>query len=156
MLSRWRAEFDAGRATVRMAARGGGRAEPVEPPRPRISFPDSLDEGEETRRGDAGAPAAPPLDAEGLRILLGEVREIAELSQARIAELETELTAAHWRADRLTEVLELAGVRRMLLRLVHPDAHPGAGEDQRRALTEASSKINAAYDLIDRAKDKKS
>jgi len=149
MLGRWRAEFDAGRAAVRAAAQGRERVEPVEPRRPRIA---EL----ETRPDIAGgAPAtlADAGDVEDLRALLGEVREIAELSQARIAELETELTATHWRADRVAEVLELPGVRRMLLRLLHPDAHAGADEEQRRALTEASGKVNAAYDLIDRAKE---
>ena len=109
----------------------------------------------ETGRGGAGgAPAASTDAAEGesLRGLLGELHQIAELSQARIAELETELTATHWRADRVAEVLQLPGVRKMLLKVTHPDSHPGADELQRRALTEASSKINAAYDLIDRDK----
>jgi hypothetical protein len=148
MLSRWRDEFNAGRAAVRAAARG---REMAGPSRTRSAEP-------ATARGNAGgAPAAPPAAGheESLRALLGEVREIAELSQTRIAELETELTATHWRADRVAEVLQLAGVRQMLLKVFHPDAHPGIDDEQRRALTEAISKINAAYDLTDRAKDQK-
>jgi hypothetical protein len=131
MLGRWREEFNAGRAAVRAGVRV---REPVDP---------------------SPAPAGTPDVAEvgSLRALLGELREIAELSQARIAELETALTAMHWRAERLADALQVPGVKKVLVRLVHPDAHPDADEDQRRALTEASSKINAAYDLIDRAKD---
>jgi len=148
MLSRWRDEINAGRTAVRTAAARGERI-------PRPSWARAAEP--ETGRGNGGRPppAAPPDagEVESLRGLLGEVREIAMQSQARISELETELTATHWRADRVVDVLELPGVRKMLLKATHPDTHPGADEEQRRALTEASSKINAAYDLINRAKN---
>jgi len=150
MLSRrWRDEFNAGRAAVRMAAARGRETPgpvPAHAPEPEI------------RRDHAGAAPAGHGDTgevENLRALLAEVHELAELSQARIAELETELTAMHWRADRMADVLQIQGVRKMLHKVTHPDTHPGADEEQRRALTEASSKINAAYDLIDRTKDRK-
>jgi hypothetical protein len=107
--------------------------------------------------GDNAEPApASRTDAaevESLRALLAEVHEIAELSQARIAELEAQLAVAQSRADRFSEVLELQGVRRTLQRLTHPDAHPGATEEQLRTLNEASGKINAAYELLDRARE---
>ena len=111
--------------------------------------------GPRPEAGDDAEPApASRTDAaevESLRALLAELHELAELSQARIAELETQLTAAHYRADRFSDVLELQGVRRTLHRLTHPDAHPGATEEQLRALNEASRKLNAAYELLDRA-----
>ena len=137
----WRDEINAGRIAVRLAAaRGDGTAAPS----PRR-------DGASTEHAQAGAAAPASDEAQNLRALLNEVRELAELSQARIAELETELTATHWRADRFAEVLQLAGVRKVLLRVMHPDAHPEADETQRASLTEASSKINAVYDLIDAA-----
>lgn len=143
MLGRWRDEFNAGRTAVRLAAaRGQGAAA-----RAQMRPPSRTTHG-----GSAGASVAAD-EVQNLRALLGELHQITELLQARIAELETELTATHWRAARSAEVLQLPGVRKVLVRVVHPDAHPEADEAQRAELTEAMGKINAAYDLIDRATD---
>jgi hypothetical protein len=142
--SRWREEFEAGRAAVRAAAaRGRATIEPV--PAPPLE-PEPAGNAE-----TAPASRTDNAEVESLRALLAEVHELAELSQARIAELETQLTAAHYRAARFSDVLELQGVRRTLQRLTHPDAHPGATEEQLRALNEASRKINVAFELLDRA-----
>jgi hypothetical protein len=143
---RGREEFEAGRAAVRAAA---ARARATIEPAP------TLGPAPEIGGNAEPTPASRPDNAEveSLRALLAEVHELAELSQARIAELESQLTAAHSRADRFSEVLELQGVRRTLHRLTHPDAHPGATEEQLRTLNEASRKINAAYELLDRARE---
>ena len=146
---RGREEFEAGRAAVRAAAARGG-----------ATIAPTSDAGAACQEAGDNAEPAPAsrsdaAEVESLRALLAELHELAELSQARIAELETQLTAAHYRADRFGDVLELQGVRRTLRRLTHPDAHPGANEEQLRALNEASRKLNAAYELLDRAGEQK-
>jgi hypothetical protein len=103
--------------------------------------------GEATASADGRERQIADLEAErdATKKLLGEVTASAEQLQKRIAELETEPGV-------FAEVLLLPGVRKVLLKLVHPDAHPEADEDQRRALAEGSAKLNAAYDLIDKRK----
>ena len=145
---RSREEFEAGRAAVRAAAaRGRATIAPTPAPAPVPEATGDIESAPVSRSDNA--------DVESLRALLAELHELAEISQARIAELETQLTAAHYRADRFSDVLELQGVRRTLHRLTHPDAHPGATEEQLRALNEASRKLNAAYELLDRAGEQK-
>jgi hypothetical protein len=155
--ARWREELDVGRQRVRSALEG---RPPLPRPRPAAreepSFNASLHESAATAGGHAsGDNAAITAENERLRAFIGELRVIAEASLARTAELETLLTETHWRAERMAEVLELPGVRRVLVRITHPDAKPDASEEERQARTEATSKINAAYDLIDRAKEEK-
>jgi hypothetical protein len=141
MIGRWRQDFDAGRQRVRDAldgraprpqqrARSDGREEP---------FINTVLYDSAPPSGQAGETAAMEAEIAGLRALLAELGQLAE---ARIAELEHS-------ADCLAEVLRAPGVRKMLLGF-HPDRHPQADENQRRALTETIAKINAAYDLIDR------
>jgi hypothetical protein len=141
---RWRDEFNAGRAAVRAAAAHGRSTASPRQPRAEPQF---------GQHQAAGSPAGS--EAEILRSLVAELRDLGVASQARIAELEAQLTATHWRAARLAEALETPGARNVLLRMFHPDAHPNADDAQRAALTEAAAKINAAYDLIDRAKGAK-
>jgi hypothetical protein len=154
----WREEFDAGRQRVREGRAPSPRPTPAAREEPFINT--ALYESAATAAAaseQAGSDnAAMAAQVESLRGLIGELRVIAEASVARAAELETLLTEAHWRADRFAEVLELPGVRRMLVRITHPDAKPDASDEERRARTEAASKVNAAYDLIDRAKEEKS
>jgi hypothetical protein len=154
---RWREDFDAGRQRVRSALQGRPQSQRPRPAaREEPSFNASLYESAATAGGQAGGVnAAMAAKNESLRAFIGELRVIAEASVARTAELETLLTETHWRAERMAEVLELPGVRRILVRITHPDAKPDASEEERQARTEATSKINAAYDLIDRAKEEK-
>jgi hypothetical protein len=43
------------------------------------------------------------------------------------------------------DILRLPGVETWLRKRFHPDKYPDASEEQQRALTEATQKINAAY-----------
>lgn len=138
----WRDEFNAGRAAVHAAASRGRPA------------PDRLLlRRAEPQFGWSPGTAGPASETDTLRALVAELRELGLASQARIAELESELTATNLRAERLAEALETPGARRALQRLFHPDAHAGASDEQLRALNDAASKVNVAYDLIDRAKN---
>jgi hypothetical protein len=145
MPARWRQDFDAGRQRVRDAL--DGRA-----PRQQQQRARSADREEpflnavlydSEPRPDTAAMA---VEIESLRALIGELGEAAE---TRVAELQALLTETTHCADCLAEVLRAPGVRKMLLSF-HPDRHPEADENQRRALTETAAKINAAFDLIDR------
>jgi hypothetical protein len=154
MVGRWRQDFDAGRQRVRDALdgraprqqqRAAGPAGREEPFINAVLY-DTAPQHEQAAAGESAMAA----EIAGLRALLAELREVAEGAVARNVELETMLTETTHCADRLAEVLRLPGVRKTLLGF-HPDRHPEADENQRRALTEAVAKINAAYDLIDRA-----
>ena len=48
----------------------------------------------------------------------------------------------------MAKVLMLPGVKTFLLQRFHPDKHPEADEQQRRALTEAMQAITAAYAAV--------
>ena len=155
MPARWREDFDAGRQRVRAALdnrappprRSAGREEPVfNTVLYRDDLPASAPAG---AGGDAAAMAA---EIENLRALLGELSQVAEAAVAHNTALEQQIAETGPRAALMTEVLELPGVRRMLFKMAHPDANPNADEAERRARTEATSKINMAYELIDRAK----
>lgn len=138
MSARWRQDFQAGRQRVRDAF--DGRAPRQQQPHARLGDREEPFINavlyESAPRPDTAAMVA---EIESLRALIGELSEAAE---GRIAELQA-------RADCLAEVLRAPGVRKMLLSF-HPDRHPEADENQRRALTETAAKINAAFDLIDR------
>ena len=123
----WRENFNAGRALVREAA-ARGRETPEAAPVP------GPEAGQE----------------ESLRALLGEVAEIAEQSQARNAELETELTAIREFADALTEAMQSPGMKTLLVKQYAPDAHAKASEAEKVALNACMQNINVAYDLIER------
>ena len=123
----WREEFNQGRALVREAA-ARGRDTP-----------------------EAGPAAGPEAgQEESLRALLGEVAEIAEQSQARNAELETELTASREFAAALAVAMQSPGMKKLLAKEYSPDAHPKASEAEKAALNACMQNINVAYDLIER------
>ena len=122
----WREEFNQGRAAVREAA-ARGRETP--------------------EAGPAGPEAG---QEESLRALLGEVAEIAEQSQARNAELETELTASREFAAALAVAMQSPGMKKLLAKEYSPDAHPKASEAEKAALNACMQNINVAYDLIER------
>ena len=122
----WREEFNQGRAAVREAA-ARGRETP--------------------EAGPAGPEAG---QEESLRALLGEVAEIAEQSQARNAELETELAASREFAAALAVAMQSPGMKKLLAKEYSPDAHPKASEAEKAALNACMQNINVAYDLIER------
>ena len=98
-------------------------------------------------------------EAEGHKERLAAVE--AELNEAKkllaevTASVETRIAEVESERDLLADVLQSTGVRKVLQKVLHPDTHPKADEDQRRGFTEATSKLNAAYDLIDRRAKKK-
>jgi len=63
--------------------------------------------------------------------------------KARTVEIEGE-------RDTLAAPLKIPGMKKIMLKVTHEDAHPGAGEEQRRELTEWSQAVNAAFALIKR------
>jgi hypothetical protein len=160
MPGRWRDDFNVGRRRVQDAFDGrrpslGARvARPQLPVVARAERDEPFinaqlyDSAGERQHGDAAAMA----ENERLRALLGEVSELAETAVARVAALETQLTETQGHAARMMEVLELPGARQMLRRMCHPDSNPQAEEAERRARTEATSKINAVYEWIERNK----
>src|ERR1700731_611807 len=75
--------------------------------------------------------------------LIGEMATQVEALQQRVGKVEAE-------RDAFAEVLQFPGVRKVLLKVVHPDAHPNADEYQRRELAEWSGKVNAVYELFAR------
>jgi hypothetical protein len=144
MLSRWRDEYNTGRAAVRDAANGERSLRS----RRRGRQP----EAEPTNAREPAETAYPDDDDASLRVMLGELREVAEAALARKTELETEMTAAQWCIARLADVLELPGFKQAVVKAFFPDAHPDATAEQRSRLTEAAAKINAAYELLDQRK----
>jgi hypothetical protein len=162
MPSHWRDDLNAGRRRIRDALDGrrpslNQRAMRPHPPaeagadrdEPFINVQLYDDSAGSEQRSTATLAA----ENESLRGMLGELSTLAETAVARVGELEPQLAETREHADRMIEVLELPGVRRMLVRMAHPDAaNPGADDNERRARTEASSKINAVYDWIDRTK----
>jgi hypothetical protein len=58
-------------------------------------------------------------------------------------------------AEPFAEVLCLPGVEKGLRNRFHPDKHPQADEAERRALTEATQKINAVYSAIKRNNERR-
>jgi hypothetical protein len=111
-------------------------------------------------RATEGTPTEQPQAAAGEPILepngagetveevtaLMEVTILAEQLQARVDELEAECAAI----TNLAGVLRLPGVRTWLLRTFHPDRNPDANEAERKALTDASQMIIAAYKFVER------
>jgi chromosome segregation ATPase len=63
--------------------------------------------------------------------------------QARAAKIEGE-------RDTLAAPLKIPGMKRIMSKVTHVDAHPGAGKDQRRELNEWSQAVNAAFALLKR------
>jgi hypothetical protein len=75
-----------------------------------------------------------------LEIMKG-LKEYAEQMQAQLEELAAGI-------EPMGKVLMLPGVKTFLLQRFHPDKHPEADEQQRRAFTEAMQAISAAYAII--------
>jgi hypothetical protein len=74
---------------------------------------------------------------------VAEVSALAEQLNARVIELEAEVAA-------LTGVLRLPGVKTWLLSRFHPDKHPNANAEERRAFEECAQMINVAYEVVER------
>ena len=73
---------------------------------------------------------------------LAEVSALADQLNARVIELEAQIAAC-------TGVLRLPGVKTWLLSRFHPDKHPDANEEERRAFQESAQMINAAYEVAE-------
>ena len=92
---------------------------------------------------------------ESLAAVEAERNEAKKLLAEVTASVETRIAEVESERDLLADVLQATGVRKVLQKVLHPDTHPKADEDQRRGFTKATSKLNAAYDLIDRRAKKK-
>jgi chromosome segregation ATPase len=77
--------------------------------------------------------------------LIEKLTATVKALQARAVKIEDE-------RDTLAAPLKIPGMKRIMLKVTHVDAHPGAGEDQRRELNEWSQTVNAAFALLKRLK----
>jgi hypothetical protein len=94
----------------------------------------------------ARRPQSPAGDGAKEDNSLAEITALAEQLQARVDELE----AGGAEVTVLAGVLRLPGVKTWLLSRFHPDKHTDANETERKALTDASQMINAAYEFVER------
>ena len=85
------------------------------------------------------------LDAE-----LTEKKKLIEDMAGQLEALQKRIEEVEGERDLFAEVLQTPGFRKVLLKVVLPDAHPDADDEQRRLLTLWSSKLNAAYELLGR------
>lgn len=87
------------------------------------------------------------------KAVIAELCEAVALHEQRGAELEAAAATAETFAgerDLFAAVLQLPGMRKLLQRTTHPDAHPNASDELRRELSGAAAVVNAAYDVIDK------
>lgn len=72
-----------------------------------------------------------------------------DTAQARIAELDEQLAQRDRRLGRFKTVLKIAGAKKALVKLAHPDMHPNAGAAERRALNETFQTLTAVFDEME-------
>jgi hypothetical protein len=125
-------------------------------------FLDGFRRGFEAARAATAKPGAPierdedePADgaSDDDRKTVAEVAELAEKLQARVDELEAEsaqIDELRAQIKVFTGVLKLPGVKTWVRSRFHPDSHPGANEEERRAFKESAQIINAAYEFVER------
>jgi len=89
----------------------------------------------------------------------GEYRDIIERQARQIDRLTAErdrlagdLAGMSAPAPDLETVLRFPGVRAAVLKLLHPDAHPGASDRERRTLTERFQQASAVFDRLGAAR----
>ena len=85
----------------------------------------------------------------------GELRskkKLIEKLAAQIKALQARGTQLEGERDTLAAALEIPGMAKVMRKVVHEDAHPGADADQRRQLTAWSQTVNGAFALIKRLK----
>ena len=92
--------------------------------------------------GDNAMPRAVPFD-------LDEWRNIIERQAQDIERLTGDRAQAVEHARQLEAVLRFPAVRKSVLKALHPDAHAGADDRERRALTERFQKATAVFDRIE-------
>ena len=130
------------------------------PPRPFFEWPRRPSDatGDDENMPDTAAPLDADTGEDSARVAeleaelqqcaseLAELANYAEQMQARIAELES----APQGGETFAAVLRLPGVEKWLRDKFHPDKHPKADDAERRALNEATQKVNAAYSELKR------
>jgi hypothetical protein len=104
------------------------------------------------RTGHADAARLPDGSGSDQEKTFAEVSALADQLNARVLELEAEVAEINeLRAEitACTGVLRLPGVKTWLLSRFHPDKHPDANEEERRAFQESAQMINAAYEVAE-------
>jgi hypothetical protein len=77
-----------------------------------------------------------------LSALADQLNARVEAQDAEIEELRAQITAC-------AGVLKLPGVKTWLLNRFHPDRHPGATDEERKAFDECTQMMNAAYEVVE-------
>ena len=72
-----------------------------------------------------------------------------DAARARIAQLEEQLAQCDQRLGRFKTVLKMAGAKKALVKLAHPNMHPNAGAAERRALNETFQTLTAVFDEME-------
>lgn len=72
-----------------------------------------------------------------------------DAAQARIAQLEEQLAQLEKRLGQFKAVLKIAGAKKALVKLAHPDMHPNASPAERRALNETFQTLTAVFDEME-------
>jgi hypothetical protein len=92
--------------------------------------------------GDHVRPRAVPFDPDKWRLLL-------EKQAKDIARLTADCTQTVEHAHQLEAVLRFPPVKKAVLKALHPDAHAGAGDLERRALTAQFQKASAVFEILE-------
>jgi hypothetical protein len=90
---------------------------------------------------------SPDLDRQWQEVINRQSIVIAALTADR-DRLVDDLTRFGPPARDLQEVLRYDGVRRAVLKILHPDAHAAAGDRERRVLTERFQKASAVFEKL--------
>jgi chromosome segregation ATPase len=104
----------------------------------------------ETELGDK-TKQVKKLDKE-LRSKKALIDKMASQMQALQQALKTSMAQAESERDMLAAALDIPGMKRVMLKVTHQDAHPDADEAQQRQLTTWSQTVNAAFALLKRLK----
>jgi hypothetical protein len=92
--------------------------------------------------GDHVRPRAVPFDPDKWRLLL-------EKQAKDIARLTADCTQTAGHARQLETVLRFPPVKKAVLKVLHPDSHAGAGEHERRALTQQFQTAAAVFEILE-------
>jgi hypothetical protein len=92
--------------------------------------------------GDHIRPRAVPFDPDKWRLLL-------EKQAKDIARLTADCTQTVEHARQLETVLRFPPVKKAVLKALHPDAHAGAGEHERRTLTQQFQTAAAVFEILE-------
>jgi hypothetical protein len=92
--------------------------------------------------GDHVRPRAVPFDPDKWRLLL-------EKQAKDIARLTADCTQTAGHARQLETVLRFPPVKKAVLKVLHPDSHAGAGDLERRALTQQFQTAAAVFEILE-------